>query len=166
MPPDSAIDGNKFAAVNNSPTGVIAEKRFKATFRWVRRAIHETMDALDEHGLTAAEMGSVEIVLAEALNNIVEHAYPQGQEGDIYLALRLRTSGLIVEIRDRGRPMPKGRAPIGNHPMAEFEHDSMPEGGYGWYIIRELVRDLIYDRQNGENLLIFRLSIGERPVRE
>lgn len=142
--------------------GVVVEMSFKATFRWVRRAVHETMDALEGRGLTPEEMGSVEIVLAEALNNVVEHAYPAEEPGDIRLTLRLRRTGVMVEIRDQGRPMPNGRAPLGNHPMAEFDPDPMPEGGYGWYLIRELVQDLIYDRRDGANFLVFRLAIGGR----
>ncbi|MEQ9042120.1 MAG: ATP-binding protein [Silicimonas sp.] len=143
-----------------SPEGVVLRFSFKATYRWVRRAIHEAMDSLETCNLTAEEMGSVEIVLAEALNNIVEHAYPQDKPGDIHMTLKLRRTGLLVEIRDQGKPMPNGRAPLGNHPMAEFDDDPMPEGGYGWYLIRELVQDLVYDRRNDENFLIFRLAIG------
>ena len=161
MPHEAAL-GRAASSAETLPNGMISQKTFKATFRWVRRAIHEAMDILEPHGLTAGEMGTIEIVLAEALNNIVEHAYPQGDPGDITLSLRLRPTGLVVEVRDRGRPMPSGRAPIGNHPMAEYEHDPMPEGGYGWYLIRELVRDLVYDRRDGENFLIFRLAIGSR----
>ena len=140
--------------------GVVVQLSFKATFRWVRRSIHEAMDALEGSGLTAEELSTVEIVLAEALNNVVEHAYTADDPGVIHLTLRFRGSGLMVEIRDTGRPMPSGRAPIGLHPMVETENDPMPEGGYGWYLIRELVRDLIYDRRDGENLLVFRLAIG------
>lgn len=142
--------------------GVVVDMAFKATFRWVRRAVHETMDALEGRGLTLEDMGSVEIVLAEALNNVVEHAYPPDEPGEVKLKLRLRQSGVMIEIRDRGRPMPNGRAPLGNHPMAEFDHDPMPEGGYGWYLIRELVQDLIYDRRDDENFLVFRLALGNR----
>ena len=140
---------------------VVAQLSFKATFRWVRRSIHEAMDALEGFGLSGEEMGTIEIVLAEALNNVVEHAYPEGEPGVVHLSLRLRRSGLMVEIRDQGRTMPNGRAPIGDHPMAAADEDPMPEGGYGWYLIRELVSDLIYDRRDGENILVFRLAIGE-----
>lgn len=143
------------------PQGQIVDLTFKATFRWVRRAIHETMDALEECEISNEELGSVEIVLAEALNNIVEHAYPEGEPGRIRLRLRQRRSGLMVEIRDFGRPMPNGRAPIGNYPNGETKDDPMPEGGFGWYLIRELVHDLIYDRRDGENFLIFRLAVEQ-----
>lgn len=160
MPHDAAREGAPSPGAARLNNGTVARLTFRATYRWVRRAIHEAMDALESCELTAEEMSSVEIVLAEALNNIVEHAYPADQPGDIHMTLRLRGSGLLVEIRDSGRPMPQGRAPIGNHPMTETDGDPMPEGGYGWFLIRELVRDLIYDRADGENFLIFRLAIG------
>ncbi|WP_413720736.1 ATP-binding protein [Silicimonas sp. MF1-12-2] len=159
MPNETAVDKSTGETPGRLPHGLVSQMSFKATFRWVRRAIHEAMDALEAYDLTAEEMGSVEIVLAEALNNIVEHAYPQDQPGEITMSLRLRQTGLLVEISDRGKPMPHGRAPLGNHPMAEFGEDPMPEGGYGWYLIRELVQDLVYDRRDGQNILIFRLTI-------
>lgn len=161
MRPNLALSQTGGPVPVTSTNGAVVNRSFKATFRWVRRAIHETMDVLEVCRLSAEDLGSVEIVLAEALNNIVEHAYPDGDPGEIHLVLRLRNSGLMVEISDRGRPMPNGRAPIGNHPMAEFNDDPMPEGGYGWYLIRELVQDLIYDRRDGANYLIFRLAINQ-----
>ena len=159
MPHETAVRGAIPGEPEKPPLGLVKQTRFKATFRWVRRIIHESMEALEPYGLSAEEMGTIEIVLAEALNNVVEHAYPDEGTGEVALSLRLRNSGLMVEIRDQGRPMPNGRAPIGDHPMSE-EDDLMPEGGYGWYLIRELVRDLIYDRRDDENILIFRLAIG------
>ena len=117
MQHDAAVQPSEPGSEPSRRHGVVTELSFKATFRWVRRAIHEAMDALEAHNLTAEEMASVEIVLAEALNNIVEHAYPQDAPGDVHLSLRLRGTGLLVEVRDQGRPMPNGRAPIGNHPI-------------------------------------------------
>lgn len=141
---------------------VLIEKTFPSDFRWVRRAIHEAEQALGAAGLASEDIGSVSIILAEALNNIVEHAYPQGEEGEIRVVIRKRNASLMFEIGDWGRPMPKGRAPMGNHPMSEFhQDDAMPEGGYGWFLIRELVRDLVYDRRDDQNLLLFRFGTGE-----
>lgn len=140
--------------------GVVVNQSFPSDLRWVRRIIHQTMDELSNLGLDSDEIGSVEIVLAEALNNIVEHAYPEGEKGEIKLSIKQRRFGLLFEISDSGHPMPNGRAPLGNHPMSEFNDDPMPEGGYGWFLIRELVRDLIYDRRDGQNFLIFRMAIG------
>lgn len=42
----------------------------------VRKALKELLDGLAPLDLDIEEMGTVELVMAEALNNIVEHAYP------------------------------------------------------------------------------------------
>lgn len=140
--------------------GVVIAETFPSDPRWVRRIIHQATDELVKKGLSLEEVGSVEIVLAEALNNIVEHAYNEQKTGEVRLVIKQRRSGLLFEISDKGTPMPNGRAPLGNHPMSEFNNDPMPEGGFGWFLIRELVRDLIYDRRDEENFLIFRMTIG------
>lgn len=142
-------------------SGALVDETFPADFRWVRRWLQRTSDRLIEAGVSSDDVHSVEIVLAEAMNNVVEHAYPNGQTGDMRLLIRKRNNALMVEISDRGSPMPQGRAPLGNHPMTEFnKHDAMPEGGYGWFIIREIVRDLVYDRRDDQNILLFRLKLG------
>ena len=144
--------------------GTLIDRTFPSDFRWVRRVIHETQDALRTDGCTAEDVDTVEIVLAEALNNVVEHAYSEQEGvGDITLQIRRRGNFLMIELRDKGKPMPNGRAPMGNHPMTEFNaKDAMPEGGYGWFLIRELVLDLIYDRKEGENILFMTYRLGQR----
>jgi serine/threonine-protein kinase RsbW len=42
----------------------------------VRKALKELLDGLASLDLDIEEMGTVELVMAEAPNNIVEHAYP------------------------------------------------------------------------------------------
>lgn len=151
-------------AASGEADGMLVDRTFPSDFRWVRRIIHETQDALKAGGCTADDIGSVEIVLAEAMNNVVEHAYSEQQGiGDITLQIRRRGKFLMIEVRDKGKPMPNGRAPLGNHPMVEFHaKDAMPEGGYGWFLIRELVLDLIYDRRDGENVLFMTYRMGQR----
>jgi len=141
---------------------LLYDKSFKSTFRWVRRVIHEAMDKLEEMDLSPDLLGSVEIALAEALNNVVEHAYSANAPGNVHLTLRLKRGGILAEVRDQGRAMPMGRVPDGQVTQSEFQDRDAPEGGYGWHIIREIVQDLIYDRQDGENVLIFRLSLDPK----
>ena len=57
--------------------------------------------------------------------------------------------------------MPNGRTPDGEHPADAVSKTNMPEGGYGWFLIKQLARDMVYDRENGENFLIFRIPLGE-----
>jgi serine/threonine-protein kinase RsbW len=163
MPDDGMKpEGADVASENRWDIGprLVLDKIYPADFRWVRRAIQNAADELRDNGLDDETLGSVEIVLAEALNNVAEHAYPPDEKGEIRLIIRRRANALMFEIRDKGRPMPKGRAPVGNHPMTEFhQQDSMPEGGYGWFLIREIVSDLVYDRHDDENFLVIRMAI-------
>ena len=97
----------------------------------------------DDHRATA------EIVLAEVLNNIAEHAYA-GAAGDIAISLCATPAGLDCQLSDHGREMPGGSPPMGTLPKEEC-----PEGGFGWYLIRLLTQDLGYQRRHGQNLLHF-----------
>ena len=144
--------------------GTLLEKRFPATYEDVRNTIIEAGQALKPLHLNDEDLSSVEIVLAEALNNVVEHGY-SASGGDIYLKLRRHRAGILIQIMDWGRPMPGGRTPAGAHPATSSRMEHLPEGGYGWFLIRELARDLIYDRDEGENILIFRLALGPEEKR-
>ncbi len=120
------------------------------------QALFETimMRSLPEEG-----RGTAEIVLAEALNNVVEHAYAR-HAGDIEITLRLSGSELFCKIVDTGLPMPDGSLPAGVlNRLAEGAPP--PEGGFGWFLIRTLSRDLEYRRVGACNLLSFRLETGQ-----
>jgi len=166
MPHDAAMNHIGAAPPATAAGGVLSRTAFRATFDNVRLAIEKAMSTLEPLDLSVEDAGSIEIVLAEALNNVVEHAYPPEQLGDVKLVLRHGRAGLLIEIRDRGKPMPNGRTPDGEHPADAASKNSMPEGGYGWFLIKQLARDMVYDRENGENFLIFRIPLGEGEGRD
>lgn len=117
--------------------------------------VHEALRGLTEGALSAlaeAERTTAQIVLAEVLNNIVEHAYA-GQGGRIDLTLSTGADGLRCVVTDCGEPMPSGRLPKGRSPRP----GDLPQGGFGWFLIRSLARDLRYSREGGRNELSFRL---------
>lgn len=98
-----------------------------------------------------------QIVLAELLNNIVEHAYHSTATGEITLRVALCDAGLHVSIRDTGLPMPNLRLPEGHLPPIDGPLSTMPEGGFGWYLLRRLAQDLSYTRRKGTNTTCFTL---------
>lgn len=163
MPHDAAMNHVHADPPATAAGGVLSRTAFRATFDNVRLAIKNALISLEPLGLPEEEVSTIEIALAEALNNVVEHAYPDGAPGDVKLVLRHGRAGLLIEIRDNGKPMPNGRTPEGIHPTDRQPKNDLPEGGFGWFLIRELARDLVYDRENGENFLIFRLAVGRRP---
>jgi serine/threonine-protein kinase RsbW len=120
----------------------------------VRAALRSLFGTLMVQRLSADARGTAEVVLAEALNNIVEHAYA-ADSGDIEITLEPAPGGLACRIVDRGRPMPDGQLPRGLLPPPDPEDP--PEGGFGWHLIRTLSQDLQYSRAEGRNHLSFRL---------
>lgn len=127
----------------------------------VREALNKFLEQLEPLKLDVEETGTVELVLAEALNNIVEHAYPRPDEtGPISVACAHQSDGLIVDIQDQGAAMPDGQMPIGQLSSLEVEMDDLPEGGFGWFLIQHLAKDVTYDRVGSENHLRMRLAIG------
>lgn len=107
-----------------------------------------------------------EIVLAEVLNNITEHGYV-GQDGvpaPILLRCRMSPRGLHVIVVDRGRPVPAERCLAGALPpvsLAVHDMDNLPEGGFGWCLIRELTCDLTLVSDEAGNRLCFVVPLRE-----
>jgi serine/threonine-protein kinase RsbW len=131
---------------------------FPSTPLAVRETLAQIVAALTACELPGEERGAIEIVLAEVLNNIVEHAYAAPDSGTIELSLRPTAIGLRCEVLDRGRPMPEGRLPLGGHPERGRRED-LPEGGFGWLLIHSLCQDLVYERQASQNRLTFRFAV-------
>jgi serine/threonine-protein kinase RsbW len=107
--------------------------------------------------LSEDSRGTVEIVLAEVLNNVVEHAYAR-YPGQIEVAITPGNDFLFVRIVDEGLPMPGGDPPDGG--LADLPNgQELPEGGFGWYLIRSLSQDLTYLRDGHQNVLSFCVGV-------
>ena len=133
---------------------------FPGTMLSVRDALRRVARSAPVKGLSPADRGTVELVLAEVLNNIVEHAY-RHSPGDIALTLTRLPDGLAVQVTDTGSAMPGCSLPAGNLPEGlDGPAAALPEGGFGWYLVHNLTRELVYHRMAGQNRLGFTLPIG------
>jgi len=106
--------------------------------------------------------GTAEIVLAEVLNNIAEHAYVD-RVGPVAVTIAAGAQGVSCLLVDEGRAMPDNRLPAGRLPASRLpdgqtvELVDLPEGGFGWHLIRSLTRNLTYARVDGQNRVSFLL---------
>ncbi len=132
---------------------------FPADALAVRRALADAMAGLVQTG-GPADIGLVELVLAEVLNNIVEHAYAGIAPGPIRLLLLQEAQVLTCRIEDEGRPMPGEVLPDGRLPEIAADLSDLAEGGWGWALVRTLADDLQYRREAGRNQLSFRLALA------
>ena len=133
---------------------------FQADPASVREALARLMSVPPLSNLSDAGRGAAELVLAEVLNNVAEHAYPD-RPGPVAVTLRQGRHGVSCLIVDQGAAMPRGTPPEGRLPdMAGLALDDLPEGGFGWHLIRSLTQDLRYSRTGGCNRLCFLLPAG------
>lgn len=129
---------------------------FRATEIEARSGICAVAEQLRVHGVGEETAGDIEIALAEAINNIVEHAYSDIEPGKIKVVCSFQQSRLDIRISDKGLPLPSGELPEGAPALITESKQDLPEGGFGWFLIRQLTSDIHYNRQNGQN----RLSLG------
>jgi len=157
MPPCHADGGDHAAGSGPRP---LVRLRFPAEAETVRQSLARVTAKLAGAGVGHDERTTAELVLAEAMNNIVEHAY-DAAHGNIRLDIDISACGLQVTLRDNGIAMPLGALPPGNLPDHGTTMGTLPEGGFGWFLIHTLARDLRYDRTQAGNRLRFWLAGSE-----
>ena len=112
--------------------------------------------------LTPVEVDRLELCLIEALNNVIVHAYQNhsGHRVGIYVVLsRTRVS---LTISDCGRTMPdKYQAIVVGAAGEKIESDSFQAGGRGLLIIRNLMDDVRYSSEEGENSLFMMMNASQ-----
>jgi serine/threonine-protein kinase RsbW len=146
--PDAADPGPRAALRMMFPA---SEEAVRAALRHWRRAVAgmgEVEDLMDRS----------EIVLAEVLNNIAEHGRVDAATGWIGLRCDPGPLGLRFVVTDRGRPLPPALlTPLADGPTLPQDLDlpDLPEGGFGWQMIRLLTRELTCQHEAQGNRLSF-----------
>lgn len=127
----------------------------------VRSGLADAMAQLSSLQLVPDDASTVELVLAEALNNIVEHALANARApSQIDIHGTHGPQGLELLIVDQGVPMPEGVAPSGLQPDVDVAIADMPEGGFGWFMIHALATRVHYARVEQANHLTLLLPVG------
>lgn len=116
---------------------------------------------LDQENVHSECIGDVMLVLAEALNNVIEHAYGAEKKGDVQIKATLRELTLSMQIVDRGKPFdgPPEEVVLNTE---KYEASEMPDGGFGWFLIKSLTEDIHFSRVEDQNRLT--LVVGLRPA--
>lgn len=92
------------------------------------------------------------LVLDEIFTNIVSYAYDDGERHEIEISLSLDAEGVSVYVVDDG----KAFDPLAQTaPDLDADLDDRPIGGLGIHLLRSLMRDVSYRRENGHNVLAF-----------
>lgn len=135
--------------------------QFQSSATEVRGALLRMRGYLGHLGITEDAAGQIEIVLAEILNNVVEHALQEAGEGVIQLNCERQEDMLRFAVCDNGDAMPDGKVPGPRLPCLNTEFDDLPEGGFGWALVHMLAEDLRYERIATNNILYFSVATSQ-----
>ena len=136
-----------------------AQFRFQAKGSEVRKVLRRAVARFNRQ-ISSEDAGTLELTLAEILNNIVEHAYADIPPGPVVLSLHRQGGSLTCQIEDHGHPMPGLRLPEGRMQDLASEIMDIAEGGWGWALIRAMTTGLEYERLHNTNRLTFRLPLA------
>jgi serine/threonine-protein kinase RsbW len=127
-----------------------------ATLSEVARATQQVRGLLPDW-LSASECDAIELALAEALTNIVQHGFGQDEGPPVRVRVRDGAAALEIDLWDRGRPIPSARLSQAD-PSTTFQFDptnlaELPEGGMGLALIKAAFHEVQYGSRNGVNRL-------------
>jgi len=111
-----------------------------------------------EKGCGEKRLHEIELASEEALVNIISYAYAGKDSGDVEVTCRAESdTAWIIEITDWGIPFdatsyadPDLDAPITDRKI----------GGLGIFLIRKMVDEIKYRREEDRNVLTFNLAMG------
>lgn len=112
----------------------------------------------EENGLSAKVVFQVNLALDELLTNTISYSYPEGGEHEILVQLMLEgdKNNLRIEIRDDGfafNPLQK------EEPDIDQDVDERPIGGLGIHLVRKMIDEIKYIREDEQNILVMRKEL-------
>ncbi len=120
-------------------------------------SLAEFMEALGkEMQLPEVLTMRLNLVLEEAVSNIIMYAYPDKQADDISIDIDKTADLLTFSIKDRGIPFDPTQVEEAD---ISLPAENRPIGGLGIYIIRTIMSEVAYERTGNCNLFIMRKKL-------
>lgn len=104
----------------------------------------------NEFSLTPDVVFNLNLVLEEAVVNVINYAYPKEEHQSIYLSARLHEDSIILVLTDSGVEFDPTIAPEVDITLSAEER---PIGGLGIFLIRQIMNEVSYERIDGKNVL-------------
>ncbi len=117
----------------------------------------EIDELADEWKLSPDLAMNLNLVLEEALSNIIFYAFPDKNKHEIKISLALKNSKLTIEITDDGIPF----NPLSHDaPDITLHAEERPVGGLGIFLISKIMDEMHYTRNKNQNILTLHKSIS------
>ncbi len=117
-------------------------------------------DCAEAGGFPPKRISEIQLAAEEALVNIFNYAYPENRDGEVRIQCGPgEKDRLEIEFRDRG--IPYSFEDLG-HPDVSAPVTDRQIGGLGILLIRKMVDDVRFRREDDENILTFILKPRDR----
>ena len=103
-----------------------------------------------EFSLTPDVVFNVNLVLEEAVVNVINYAYPKEKHESIYLTAKLHEGSIVFVLTDSGLEFDPTEVPEADITLSA---EDRPIGGLGIFLIRQIMNEVSYERIDGKNVL-------------
>ena len=104
----------------------------------------------DAFSLSPDVVFNLNLVLEEAVVNVINYAYPKEEHQSIYLSAKLLEGSIVFVLTDTGLEFDPTKAPDADITLSA---DDRPIGGLGIFLIRQIMNEVKYERIDGKNVL-------------
>lgn len=104
----------------------------------------------EELGLSPELVFNLNLVLEEAVSNIILYAYPKGEHENISLTAKKTENQLLFVLTDTGKEFDPTLMPDADVNLAAEDRQI---GGLGIFLIRQIMNQVEYQRIDGRNVL-------------
>ena len=104
-----------------------------------------------ENRLSADLVGEIRLVLEEVVTNIISYGYEDRVEHAIEVIIINSEQDVTLRVRDDARPFNPLEQPV---PDLEIPLEDRGIGGMGIHIVREIMDEIDYKREDNGNLLV------------
>ncbi len=104
----------------------------------------------NEFSLSSDIIFNLNLVLEEAVVNVINYAYPKEEHEFIYLSAHMHEGSIILVLTDTGKEFDPTLAPEVDITLSA---DERPIGGLGIFLIRQIMNEVRYERIEGKNIL-------------
>ncbi len=112
------------------------------------------LDILEEEWvLSPGHISSINLVLEEALTNVIFYAFEKGVTSEILIDFALEGTQLTIVITDEGRPYDPTKK---EDPDINLSANDRPIGGLGIFLIKKIMDEVAYQRIGNKNQLIMK----------
>ena len=116
------------------------------------------IEELSEELALAPELTfNLNLVLEEAVSNVILYAYGEEKQKEITLLANMSDNNLIFVLTDSGQEFDPTKVPDADVTLSAEEREI---GGLGIFLIRQIMNSIEYQRIDGKNVLIMGKQLG------